>query len=84
MQQPYTSDLTASQWQGIENLIGVKRKSIWSLQLILEAVFYVTKNGVIWRDLPAGFPPWQTVYWYFRKWAKDETWLLTVRRCDCQ
>ncbi|MGA0557204.1 IS5 family transposase [Larkinella sp. VNQ87] len=76
MQQPYTSDLTASQWQGIEKLITVKRKSIWPLQQIVEAIFYLTKNGIIWRDLPERFPPWQTVYWYFRKWAKDDTWLL--------
>lgn len=76
MKQPYSSDLTASQWQGIEKLICVKRKSIWPLQRILEAIFYLTKNGIIWRDLPEGFPPWQTVYWYFRKWSKDDTWIL--------
>ena len=76
MQQLYTSDLTASQWQGIEKLILVHRKSIWPLRRIVEAIFYVTKNGIVWRDLPAGFPTWQTVYWYFRKWAKDDTWLL--------
>lgn len=76
MQQSYSSDLTASQWQGIENLIVVQRKSIWPLQGLVEAIFYVTKNGVVWRDLPTGFPPWQSVYWYFRKWAKDDTWLL--------
>lgn len=76
MQKPYSSDLTASQWQGIEKLICVKRKSIWSLQRIVEAIFYLTKNGILWRDLPEGFPPWQTVYWYFRKWSKDDTWTL--------
>ena len=36
----------------------------------------MTKNGIIWRDLPEGFPPWQTVYWYFYKWSKNNTWLL--------
>lgn len=40
------------------------------------AIFYLTKNGIIWRDLPDGFPPWQTVYWYFRKWSNDDTWIL--------
>lgn len=76
MQQLYTSDLTASQWQGIEKLICVNRKSVWPLQQIVAAIFYVTKNGIVWRDLPEGFPAWQTVYWYFRKWAKDNTWML--------
>ena len=37
-------------------------------------IFYVTKNGCIWRDLPGEFPPWQTVYWYYRKWVRDGTW----------
>ena len=76
VQQSYSSDLTASQWQGIEKLICVKRKSIWPLKHIVEASFYLTKNGIIWRDLPEGFPPWQTVYWYFRKWSKDDIWIL--------
>ncbi|QJW91114.1 transposase [Spirosoma taeanense] len=33
----------------------------------MEAIFYLTKKGSTWRDLPDRFPPWQTVYWYFRK-----------------
>jgi transposase len=76
VQQPYSSDLTASQCQGIEKLISVRRKSIWPLRQIVEAIFYVTQNGIVWRDLPKEFPAWQTVYWYFRKWANDETWTL--------
>nr|WP_281257953.1 transposase [Spirosoma oryzae] len=49
---------------------------MWPLQRIVEAIFYLTKNGLIRRDLPEGFPPWQTVYYYFRKWSKDDTCLL--------
>lgn len=76
MQKTYTSDLTASQWQAIEKRIQVQRNSIHSLKLIVEAIFYLTKNGLTWRDLPQGFPPWQTVYWYFRKWNHNDTWVL--------
>ncbi|MFD5549287.1 transposase [Streptomyces goshikiensis] len=25
------------------------------------------------RQLPKGFPPWQTVYWYFTRWHNDGT-----------
>uniref|UniRef100_A0AAU6WQ60 Transposase n=1 Tax=Chryseobacterium endophyticum TaxID=1854762 RepID=A0AAU6WQ60_9FLAO len=25
-------------------------------------------------DIPGEFPPWQTVYWYYRQWVKDGTW----------
>src|SRR5438309_1423383 len=27
-----------------------------------------------WRALPKGYPPWQTVYHYFRRWRLDGTW----------
>lgn len=29
---------------------------------------YITKTGCQWRMLPKDFGPWQTVYFYFRKW----------------
>ncbi len=51
-----------------------QRKSRWCLKDVVDAILYVTKNGCVWRDLPADFPNWQTVYWYFRKWVKDGTW----------
>ena len=31
----------------------------------MDAIFYVVRTGCWWRQLPAGFPPWPTVYWYF-------------------
>jgi putative transposase len=67
----YSSDLSAKSWQIIEKLLLIQRKSRWSLKDIVDAILYVTKNGCVWRDLPADFPCWQTVYWYFRKWVKD-------------
>ncbi|MCU0451389.1 MAG: IS5 family transposase [Bernardetiaceae bacterium] len=70
----YSSDLSAKHWQVIEKLLIVQRKSRWPLKDMVDAIFYVTKNGCVWRDLPADFPVWQTVYWYFRKWARDGIW----------
>jgi hypothetical protein len=31
---------------------------------------YVLRTGCAWRYLPADFPPWQTVYWYFKQWEQ--------------
>ena len=31
------------------------------------------KSGCPWRLLPREFPPWETVYWWFRKWRVDGT-----------
>jgi len=41
---------------------------------ILDAIFYVLKSGCAWRLLPHDFPPWKTVYHYFRSWRLDGTW----------
>ncbi|WP_367303227.1 transposase [Wolbachia pipientis] len=44
---------------------------IYEKRELVNAVFYVNKNGCHWRDLPKCFPPWQTVYSFFRR-AKDK------------
>ena len=41
---------------------------------ILDAVFYIVRGGCAWRLLPHDFPPWRTVYHYFRIWRIDGTW----------
>ncbi len=41
---------------------------------ILDAIFYVTRSGCAWRLLPHEFPPWKTVYHYFRAWRLNGTW----------
>lgn len=36
----------------------------------MDGILYVLRTGCAWRYLPADFPPWQTVYWYFRRWEQ--------------
>ena len=37
-------------------------------------MFYVfLKSGCSWRLLPREFPPWETVYCWFRKWTINGT-----------
>ena len=48
-----------------------KRKRKRSVRETLRALFYVLRTGAQWRSLPAEYGPWQTVYYYFRKW-RDE------------
>ena len=33
------------------------------------AIFYVLRTGIPWRDLPAQFGPWRSVYTRFRRWC---------------
>ncbi len=32
------------------------------------------RTGAPWRDLPAGFGPWQSVYSAFRRWSGNNLW----------
>src|SRR3712207_6077962 len=53
------------------------RPRLHGLRAILNAVFYVLKSGCPWRLLPRDFPPWKTVYdWFRRRWRIDGTWEL--------
>jgi transposase len=49
------------------------RPRIWPQRRIIEAILYLDRTGCAWRYLPAGFPPWQTVYTYFAAWRDDGT-----------
>lgn len=74
----YPSDLTDKEWLLMKEYFEQKR--IFGRPLkhdrrsIVNAIFYVTKSGCQWRMLPKDFPPWQTVYDYFKKWCVGGTW----------
>ncbi|WP_309294930.1 MULTISPECIES: transposase [Bacteroides] len=40
---------------------------------MINAMLYLTKIGCQWRMLPKEFSPWQTAYFYFRKWNRKES-----------
>jgi putative transposase len=74
----YPTDMTENQQQIIIPLVPPHRSGgrppKWELSEILNAVLYIVRAGCAWRLLPHDFPPWQTVYYYFRRWKKDGTW----------
>ena len=78
MKRSYTTDLTDAEWECLEPHLPApnKRGRPWShgTREILNAVFYVLKSGCPWRMLPRDFPPWETVYCWFRRWRRDGTW----------
>jgi transposase len=74
----YDSDLTDKEYAVLEPLLpcpkrrGRPRSVV--LHEVLNAIFYILRGGVPWRLLPAGFPPWQTVFHYFRQWRLSGLW----------
>ena len=88
----YPSDLTDVQWEKLLPYLPAPqqlgRPLKWELRRIINAILYVVKSGCQWRMLPHDMPPWQTVYYHFRKWQATDTWLLVHQalheqtRCD--
>jgi putative transposase len=70
----YPSDLTDEEWSAIEPVLprpakrGRKRST--DLREVVNAIRYMVRSGCEWRMLPIHFPPWQTVYWWFRRFVR--------------
>lgn len=77
-----SSSLTDAQWAVLEPLLPAPasaagrggRPEKHPRRLILDAVFYLVRGGIAWAQLPAGFPPYKTVYGAFRRWTRQGFW----------
>ena len=47
---------------------------------MVEAIFYVLRTAVAWRDLPACYGPWESVYTRWRRWCAVGLWQEILRR----
>jgi putative transposase len=78
MRKPYTTDLSNAEWSCLKPHLPVPkapgRPRIHNRREILNAIFYIVRSGCPWRLLPHDFPPWKTVFHYFRAWRIDGTW----------
>lgn len=70
--------LTDQMWARLEPLLPdrtPKQGGQWrDHREVVEAIIWRFRTGSPWRDLPADFPAWQTVWWRFDHWSKDGTW----------
>jgi putative transposase len=77
MKRSYSTDLTNAEWECLKLYVPPPNKrgrpKIHSTREIFNAIFYVLKSGCAWRLLPRDFPPWETVYYWFRRWRIDGT-----------
>lgn len=47
---------------------------------MVEGIVYRYRCGIVWRDLPEVFGPWQTVWTWHRRLAGDGTWDRVLAR----
>lgn len=76
--QLYPSDLSDREWAQLTRLLppaktGGRPRTI-DMRLVVNAIVYLTRNGCAWRSLPREYPPWKTVYGYFRYWRQCGLW----------
>jgi putative transposase len=74
----YVSELTLEQYELFASLLNPDPKTgrprSVNLMHVLQAIVYVLVTGCAWRLLPNEYPPYSTVYYYFRKWRDDGSW----------
>jgi transposase len=80
----YPTDLTDAEWAQIAPLIPTPawrlghggRPEEYCHRQLIDAILYLTDNGIKWRAMPADFPGWTDCYRFFRRWKTQG--LLTV------
>jgi len=89
MSTTYPSDLTDAEWECVQRYLppvsGRGRPRTHPLRRILDAIFYLVRSGCAWRYLPSNFPPWETVFYHFRRFHLQGAWHLlytTLHRAE--
>jgi transposase len=74
----YPSDLSDAEWEVLQPHIPAPktggRPAEHSRREIVNAILYVLRTGCPWEYLPHDFPPYTTVYDYYRHWSQDGIW----------
>ena len=71
--------LTDSMWNQIQSVLTTVKTKVGRPpnqedRMFVEAVLYVGRTGLPWRDLPEEFGDWSAVYNRLRRWKNNGTW----------
>jgi transposase len=73
----YSTDLTDKQWEMIEPIFRSNKGANLAKhpkKVLVNAVLYLVKTGCQWRLLPNDFPPYSTVWSFYRRAVKSGKW----------
>jgi Putative transposase of IS4/5 family (DUF4096) len=75
LRRRYATDLSDREWALLAPLIPAPkpggRPAVHDRRELVNAMLYWLRAGCAWRLLPHDFPPWQTVYHYWRVWRRE-------------
>ena len=71
--------LTDNAWEQIATILALVKHPagsppVRSDRMFIEAVLYVARTGIPWRDMPAECGRWDAVYHRFRRWESRGVW----------
>src|SRR5438094_5250781 len=82
-----TYRLSDAQWEQIRDLLpanGHKGGQWKDHRRMIDGILWALSDGGRWRNLPAEFGPWQTVYDRFRKWCRIGLWDKILRHLQAR
>lgn len=70
--------LTDAQWHQVKDLLpgkkGAPGRTAADNRLFVDAILFVAKTGIPWRDLPERFGKWNSVWRRFDRWCELGIW----------
>ncbi|MCV7121273.1 IS5 family transposase [Mycobacterium nebraskense] len=76
--------LSDAQWSLIEDLLpartGKRGRPFRDARQMVEGVIYRYRCGIAWRDVPAVFGPWQTIWTWHRRMSAEGIWDQVLAR----
>ena len=74
----YETDLTDAAWKLVKPLLPAARHGgpprTTDVRAVVNAIFYLLRTGCQGACFHTSFPPWGTVYHYFRSWENSGIW----------
>lgn len=83
-----TAVLKDAEWAWVEPFLpcsdGSRGRPFRDHRQVTEGIIYRLRTGIPWRDLPAEFGPWQTVWKRHARFSRDGTWDQILTRLQVE
>lgn len=70
--------MSEGQWERLKPLLPPQKprtgRPALDHRTILEGILHILRTGAPWRDMPAEYGSWRTVYSRFSRWQKQGVW----------